>query len=140
MEAPRGGVGRRPSRPTLIIPGQPYLQCCPHKTICGQRVKMETDTKTNTDRKHTNTNTKNAHQPYMQGPQNPKFGQEVKMKTDTNSAEKETYLCECKCASSYHSSGGNAFHSIDRDTVSCHWKTVINQSFSPSTKHELTCE
>ena len=140
MEAPRGGVGRRPSRPTLIIPGQPYLQCCPHKTICGQRVKMETDTKTNTNKyKHTNTNTTNTGQ---QWPQNPKFSQEVKMKTNknTNRAEKETHLCECKCAFSYHSSGGNAFHSIDRDTVSCHWKTVINQSFSPSTKHELTCE
>ena len=41
--------------------------------------------------------------------------------------KERTHLCGCKCASSYHSSGGSAFHSIGKDRVSCHCKRrVVN--------------
>ena len=42
--------------------------------------------------------------------------------------KERTHLCGCKCASSYHSSGGSAFHSIGKDRVSCHCikRRVVN--------------
>ena len=39
--------------------------------------------------------------------------------------KERTHLCGCKCASSYHSSGGSAFHSIGKDRVSCHCKRRV---------------